>query len=57
MAIVRRETKKRKRLSLEKFIPQIEHDIDKPRPNTYKILKHVNQDIRESGYRQVYILL
>ena len=39
---------------MEKFISQIEYDIGKSRRNSYKILKHLNQDIRES---QIYNLL
>ena len=49
VAIVRRESRKRKRMSWERFVSHIEHDLYRTRPNTYKILKHLNQDIRESG--------
>ena len=43
MAIAKRETNKRRSLSLKKIISQIEYDIVKPRPNTYKILKHLSE--------------
>lgn len=48
-AIVKRESRKRKRLSWEKFVSNIEHDLYRIRPNSYKILKHLNQDTRETG--------
>ena len=48
-AIAKRERRERKRLSCEEFTSQTEYDLGKPRPNTYKILIHFNQDIREYG--------
>jgi hypothetical protein len=33
----------------EKFVTQLEHNLYKPKPNTYKILKHLNQETRETG--------
>jgi hypothetical protein len=43
LAIAEREANKRRSLSLEEFISQIEYDIVKPRPNTYKILKYLSE--------------
>jgi vacuolar-type H+-ATPase subunit C/Vma6 len=48
-AKTKKEIRKRKRLSWEKFITQLEHNLYKPKPNTYKILKHLNRETRETG--------
>jgi hypothetical protein len=46
-AIIKKETRKRKKPSWEKFVTQLEYNIYKP--NTYKILKHLNQEIGKTG--------
>jgi hypothetical protein len=33
-AVIRKEIKRRRRLSWEKFITQMEHNLHKPKPNT-----------------------
>jgi hypothetical protein len=38
----------RKWLSWEIFITQLEHNFYKSKPNTYKIFKYPNQEIREA---------
>jgi hypothetical protein len=45
---VKRESRKRRRLSWDKFVAQMEHNLYRPKPNTYKILKYLNQEIRET---------
>jgi hypothetical protein len=47
-AKTQKQIRKRRRLSREKFITQMEHNLYKPKPSTYKILKHLNQETRET---------
>jgi hypothetical protein len=45
-ALVKREARRRKRNSCEKFVTNLEHDSYRTKPNTYKIIKHLNEDIK-----------
>jgi hypothetical protein len=46
---VKRESRKRRRLSWDKFLAKMEHNYTDQKANTYKILKYLNQEIRETG--------
>lgn len=47
-AIVRREVRKIKRTSWEKYISDIEHDVHGRQDKAYKILKHLNNQTRDN---------
>ena len=48
-AIAKREIRKRHRKSWEQFKSHFESDIYKIKPNTFKLLKHMNKYIKESA--------
>jgi hypothetical protein len=39
----------KKRIEWLKFITRIENNLHEPKPNTYKIAKHLNHEIKERG--------
>jgi len=47
-ANTKREIRKRHRKSLEEFISLLESTIYKMKPNTFKLLKHMSIDTKES---------
>ena len=48
-AIANREIRKRHHKSWEQFLSHLESDIYKIKPNKFKLLKHMNIDIKESA--------
>jgi hypothetical protein len=46
-AIAKREIRRRHRQSWETFISHLESDLYKVKPKAFKILKYMNQDIKE----------
>jgi DNA repair photolyase len=52
-ANAKREIKKRHHKSWEQFTSHLEHDIYKIKPNTFKLLNHMNKDIKESAHGRI----
>jgi hypothetical protein len=47
-ALPKREVRKRKRLSWDKFVTNLEHDIYRTQPKVYKILKQISKGKKEA---------
>jgi len=47
-AIAKREVRKRHRECWNKFVNELETDITRPNPKTYKLLKHLNKERQEN---------
>jgi len=49
-ARVKRELRRRRqRLSLNKFVTNLEHDTYRTRPKVYNILKQISKDVKETA--------
>ena len=48
-SLAKREVRRRRRLSSDKFITNLEHDTYKTQLKVYKILKHISKDVKEAA--------
>jgi phage shock protein A len=48
-ALAKREVRRRQRNSWDKSVTTLEHDLYETKPNTYKIVKHINKDLKETA--------
>ena len=48
-ALAKREVRRRKRLSWDKFVTNLEHETYRTQPKVYKILKKISKDVEETA--------
>jgi hypothetical protein len=53
-ALAKREARRRKRNSCEKFVTNLEHDLYRTKLITHKIIKHLNKEIKEDTFLQYF---
>ena len=48
-ALPKTEVRRRQRLSWDKYVTNLEHDIYRTQPKVYKILKQISKDVKETA--------
>jgi hypothetical protein len=48
-ALVKREVKRRQKLSWDKFVTNLEHETYRTQTKVYKILKQISKDVKETA--------